>query len=1032
MERENQVGAAIEVICEKLSERQAVLFLGAGINADLKNAAQKEFPLGHDLARWIASDLLNESELELPLDEAAEMAIMKLGRKEFNAYLYKEFSLFKPGTAHLSLVQLPWDVIYTTNYDVLVEDASRVPSVVPAGQIQRVFSQHTDLATFTEEDILYYKLHGSIDLANNDGRIIITKEDYRFYETYRKSLFRRLKRDLIARTLVFVGYSLKDNNLREIIEDCRAELNLKGFPRSFSIRPGFSDVEEVFWRDKYNIQLIDASAQKFLDSLKTTWVEQDRRITSFDERRQRSYVQVDDTSRFRKIGDAFYSIKPEDCTGMSSPLNFFRGAEPSWADIRDKVAAERDVYWALYDAIFPELAQPEQKCSAYLVTGVAGTGKTTLVRSLVYDMTSSLDCQVLVHIPGTPLDAQLLIPLVDEQNPKRIVVVIHHAAEQVNYLVNFIEEANQRKIPVTIILEERKNQWLTVKSKRKNVLSPAEYELGRLSEREIVNILEKLSEHDALGVLSGRSQEEKVSHFQALAEKELLVALRELTEGTSFDKIVQDEYSKIPSHLGKRAYLYVSAMGQINQAIRFETLVHLLDMSYTELRDKVFVPTTGILLTCEETGKARHNAGFRIRARHPIIASIVFDSEAPDDDSKFEILNEIIEFLDPGYRDDELLLRQMTRNHALVETLGSEEKRRAFYDRLAVICPGNPHVYQHRSILERNMGYPDFALDYAKRALAMDTEHSALQNTYGMALEFAARSCEDNLRRQGYLKEARAIFRKGMLSSPTNPYSYIGEVLVLRQEASRESGSAEKALLQVQALAVLEEAYETTFRSNLISSQLAIQKDLLGSPQEAKVILELALKKKPTDTRLRDILICMQIREGDFPEAIKNAIEGAKLDPTSWRFQLHLARLKQSEAKESVDTIKGHYQSALRYKKGSIVLMIEYGSFLFMKGLLRDARSVFRDSKQIPMPSQEKREIRIWWNDENGSRRVFDGRVKQVQGPAAFVEAIPDNFEAFFWRTQRKLSDLREGDNVKFYVGFNAFGPVAWILRDEA
>lgn len=200
MPEKNELSQAVEVICEKLSECQAVLFTGAGINAGLVNASEKEFPLGRDLSKWIATDLLDDSNLEIPLDDAAEMAIMKLGRQELNRYLYQEFSSFWPGTAHLSLIQLPWDVIYTTNYDLLIEEAAKVPSISPAGKIRPVLSQNTELAQFSEEDILYYKLHGSIDLANNEGHLIITKADYRFYQEFRKPLFKRLRRDLIGRT----------------------------------------------------------------------------------------------------------------------------------------------------------------------------------------------------------------------------------------------------------------------------------------------------------------------------------------------------------------------------------------------------------------------------------------------------------------------------------------------------------------------------------------------------------------------------------------------------------------------------------------------------------------------------------------------------------------------------------------------------------------------------------------------------------------------------------------------------------------
>jgi SIR2-like domain len=173
MLRDEKVLEAIQFICDRLSERTATLFLGAGVNAGIKNNAGEFFPLGAELSRWLCRDLLDSSDLQLSLDEAAEIARHRLGEEEVNRYLYQQFSSFSFGTAHLALVQLPWDVMYTTNYDLLVENAAKAASIEPSGIIQPIFSTKTELTPFSEKHILYYKLHGSIDVANTEeGRLI--------------------------------------------------------------------------------------------------------------------------------------------------------------------------------------------------------------------------------------------------------------------------------------------------------------------------------------------------------------------------------------------------------------------------------------------------------------------------------------------------------------------------------------------------------------------------------------------------------------------------------------------------------------------------------------------------------------------------------------------------------------------------------------------------------------------------------------------------------------------------------------------
>lgn len=745
---------AIQNVCDHLVERAATLFLGAGVNSGVTNDAGKQCPAGAELAIWICRDLLNSPQTKAPLDEAVEMARYKLGAKAVNDYIYDSLKQFNPGAAHLAMIQLPWDVMYTTNFDLLVEEAATSGVVQPSGQIRPVLTSTTSLLSFTESDIPYYKLHGSIDFANtSDGRLILTKSDYRFYEEFKRPLFGRLRSDLLSRNFVFVGYRLSDTNFRAVLEDCREELAVQTFPLSYAIQREFTDVQEAFWREKYNIQLIKADATEFLVTLKDTWFAQDCRVVPFLQRKAVEYLNFDTTTRFQKIGDSFYLMRPSDCTGASKPSVFFRGAEPSWADIRDQVPPHRDAYEALFEAVFPEIAEPDVGPSALLVYGSACTGKTALLRSLCYDLASAFATPVFIHISGTPLDTRVLSPLINTKHPQRFVVLVDFAGEYIRELNLFWEELKHKKLPITLLLEERKNQWLVAKTSVPMHLNPTEFELGNLSEGEINRILDALEKYGCLEKLSGMPREEQVIHFTALAHEDLLVALRELTSNTRFDKIVQNEFEKIPSPIAKQAYLHVSSVGQFDLAVRYETLVRLLHLRYNQLGPDIIVPTEGVLVTGEETGASRHNLGYRLRTRHPIIASIVFGLAAPDDAAKFAVLNGLLSNLDPAFPEDLRLLHEITRKRELVNTFAEHAMRRALYDRIAAILPGNGYVYQHRSIIEREMENADEAVRFARLALKTDPKHSHFQNTLGLALELAARR-EDGLKRQTLLAEA--------------------------------------------------------------------------------------------------------------------------------------------------------------------------------------------------------------------------------------------------------------------------------------
>jgi tetratricopeptide (TPR) repeat protein len=617
---------------------------------------------------------------------------------------------------------------------------------------------------------------------------------------------------------------------------------------------------------------------------------------------------------------------------------------------------------------------------------------------------------------------------VSDEELRRFVVVVRYASEQFRELAVFYAEVVQRKLPVTLLLEDRTNQWHVAKTTYRTQFNPAEFTLGTLSDVEVDGVLNALDIHGCLRRLTGLSREEQVAHFNNLADKDVLVALRELTSDGRFDQIVRDEYDKIPSEIAKRAYVYVAAIGQLDLAVRYETIIRILGLRTEQLSNELINPTEGILITGEETGSSRHNLGFRLRARHPIIASIIFAAAAEDDQSKFDAINGIMSELDPGFPEDMRLLTQIMRRKELVNTLAAHSMRRAVFERLEAILPGDPYVWQHRSILERDMQSFDQAIHYARLASKDQPANGAFSNTLGFALEAAAKNTTDPLKFQALLSEAGKLFEDGIKRDSTEPFNYLGQLNILRQRVSREKDPKTKIVLTATSLALLMEAYEETNESAMIAGELAKIRTQLGSHDEGIEIVKQAIARKPGDARLRDLLIRFVHDSGDSHQALAIAIEGAKLDPTNWRLQRWLARLRKEGSTENVNAVKGHYEAAIRHHKGDVGLMVEYASYLFMRLLLPEAKLAFEAVKGLSISTQERRQIRERWKHEDGTPMMFTGRIQRYTGARGTILAIPDNFEAFFWRIEGAGS-AREGETFRFTVSFSAQGAEAKLLK---
>src|SRR5205085_8033246 len=127
--------------------------------------------------------------------------------------------------------------------------------------------------------------------------------------------------------------------------------------------------------------------------------------------------------------------------------------------------------------------------------------------------------------------------------------------------------------------------------------------------------------------------------------------------------------------------------------------------------------------------------------------------------------------------------------------------------------------------------------------------------------------------------------------------------------------------------------------SQIIAGLLAQQREQIGSTDDAVTILKSALKKAPADTSLRNLWIKFEMERNRDEDALQIALEGVKHDPTSWRLQLSIARLKRKLG-EPVQSVKGYYEAAIRHHK-DMALMVELAAYLVMNGLLSEAKTIF-------------------------------------------------------------------------------------------
>lgn len=240
----------------------AVLFVGAGSSCRV----------GYPSWGALLSQLAEAAKRAMPA-RTAEIEGMQGTNGLLQANLYREIlgdsayqaelrSAFGPRTPphdvfHETLIRIPFRHVLTTNYDAVLESAhtsvrGSPPTCFDLDEWDRLAAFRTGHAGSSRQ---YVHVHGSIARSN---RIVLCHDDYnsRYVNDSRAKHF--LHQMLIGHRVVFVGFSLNDEDLRYILREVAGELELSE-PRHYALLPRPTTPNEARilradWRGQYHVE----------------------------------------------------------------------------------------------------------------------------------------------------------------------------------------------------------------------------------------------------------------------------------------------------------------------------------------------------------------------------------------------------------------------------------------------------------------------------------------------------------------------------------------------------------------------------------------------------------------------------------------------------------------------------------------------------------------------------------------------------------------------------------------------------------
>lgn len=126
-----------------------------------------------------------------------------------------QIGIAKPGPAHLAFANLPFDMVVTTNFDFLLEDAYNIQgkSIFPVLEEDSLSISNFGNTSGKNKVTVVIKIHGDL---NHSKQLVMTEDDYDTFMIEKPLMCTFLASMLIVRTPLFIGYSLEDPDFRGI------------------------------------------------------------------------------------------------------------------------------------------------------------------------------------------------------------------------------------------------------------------------------------------------------------------------------------------------------------------------------------------------------------------------------------------------------------------------------------------------------------------------------------------------------------------------------------------------------------------------------------------------------------------------------------------------------------------------------------------------------------------------------------------------------------------------------------------------
>ncbi len=724
-----------EYLIRQLSNNQIVLFLGAGFSRDAKNRNDENFPSAWELGKKMWNFLNYKNDYDgTPLPQMYQ-AFLSAGIKKQKKREFLENNLLSGEIPdYYDLLTIPyWFKVYTINIDDIISTTYR-KNKKSIEELKFPFAQYSERDQSLETTQVIY-LHGKLPSEPED--IIFSTQQYAKAQLSHQPLYGQFVYDYATLPTIFIGTELDEPLFDRYIEAREGRFGFRELrPKSFLITPNLSPVKVDNLKNNYNVHYISGTAEAFLGWINTI---QDK-LPERKEILRRTFPNLLSILDYADIigvsqksilsfSKAFVRV-PREVTPEKERSGFLTGTSPRWNDIVIELDVPRTITSKIKEHIENELDNKSttKKIPVFNLIGYAGSGKSTILKRLGLTLSQNGRTVFLSYSDFIPNVREIIDVLmcIEEQ----VVLLFDNAKNVLSQLPNLLSSFNRElKHPPIVVLSIRTNYFNRLSQYISfDFIERTDFKIPDLDDKEINYLIEKLEDNNLLGVLKGMSNNNRFKEFKYRAHRQILIAMKEATNGKSFNDIIRDEYDSLQPTEVKTLVLCIALNTELGFTNSKQDLVGFSKVSHIETLNYLVTVMQGTILWVGN--------GSRFMLRHKILADYMIKNCASIEmlkDAYIRVLSVLAPELKNNQGPSKLfnLFKALINHKTLYRRFKSDiELAREVYDSITDYFNDDAHFWlQYGSLeVEGKGGNLKLAENYINQAESLAPNSHYIQN----------------------------------------------------------------------------------------------------------------------------------------------------------------------------------------------------------------------------------------------------------------------------------------------------------------